>query len=185
MINEANKLITISFQPVKKESGHDEFKKWFSNLICSFIDDLPKRNIIKNVFDAEDENLLTPEVVAIIQGAIRNFPLELQNECLVAVSSNYYYEQLSEKRRLALNKIDWTGRLKIISLESDLSDKQKQIFLIIGTFCVLSIPGYTTKDFKNNLVKHLEISPEKAEELDNAFGDMIILPVLKAFDAAN
>ena len=175
----------MAFHPAKKESKSDEHKKWISNIFYSSIDDPQKRKIVKDVLDSEDMEMLTPEVMTIIKETASNFPEGLQMEILSALSSIHYYDELSENFKSALNTVDWIGRLKTISLESDLSDKQKQFFLMEATFAVLCMPGHTVKDLKNNLAKYLRIPPEKAEELDNAFCEMVMLPLLEARKAAN
>lgn len=175
----------MAFQPAKKESNSDELKHWISDIFCSSIDDPQNRKLVKDVFASEDKEMLTPEVMTIINETARGFPQELQMQVLSALSSIHYYDELSDDSKSALQKVDWIGRLKIISLESDLTDKQKQFFLMLATFAVLCIPGHTVKELKNDFVKYLEVSPEKAEELDNAFCQMVMLPLLDAREAAN
>ncbi len=86
------------------------------------------------------------------------------------------YDSLPEELKNSLRKIDWSGRTETIAREHGLSDEQQQAFIVEAMMALFGITDI--REMKNSLVNEAGISPEKAEELDTAFFESVLSPVM-------
>lgn len=88
------------------------------------------------------------------------------------------HDALPKELRAGLRDADWIGRLEVISQEHRLSNQQRNSYIIV---CMLRL--YNIQDFetlKSDLVETVQLSDVEAEELEDAFVERVLIPVINA-----
>jgi hypothetical protein len=87
-------------------------------------------------------------------------------------------DSLEPPLQAALNEVDWRGRLETTARERQLSPEQERSFIAEGMMALVGIES--VRDLADNLVKELGITPAQALELEDAFTENVLTPVMDA-----